>query len=81
MEDVNDNVPLTDKPVYYPKINEGSPPKTRVILLNATDDDMDASTVVTYKITSGNPEGFFEINKTTGMKFIKMLVKLTFQKS
>ncbi|KNC25725.1 putative Fat-like cadherin-related tumor suppressor [Lucilia cuprina] len=66
IENVNDNVPLTNKPVYYPIIKEGSPPKTRVILLNATDDDEDPDTLITYKIISGNPEGFFEINKTTG---------------
>ncbi|XP_037811069.1 fat-like cadherin-related tumor suppressor homolog, partial [Lucilia sericata] len=66
VENVNDNVPLTNKPVYYPIIKEGSPPKTRVILLNATDDDEDPATLITYKIISGNPEGFFEINKTTG---------------
>ncbi|XP_065362033.1 fat-like cadherin-related tumor suppressor homolog [Calliphora vicina] len=66
IEDVNDNVPITEKPVYCPSIKEGSPPKTRVILLNATDDDKDAANLITYKIISGNPEGFFELNKTTG---------------
>lgn len=60
-------MPITEKPVYYPSIKEGSPPKTRVILLNATDDDKDAANLITYKIISGNPEGFFELNKTTGM--------------
>ncbi|KAM7357712.1 FAT atypical cadherin kugelei isoform 3-T4 [Cochliomyia hominivorax] len=69
IEDVNDNVPITEKPVYYPSIKEGSPAKTPVILLNATDDDETSDTIITYKIISGNPEGFFEINKTTGEIF------------
>lgn len=67
IEDVNDNVPLTEMPVYYPSIKEGSPPKSLIIKLNATDDDIDDTLRITFKIISGNPEGFFEINKTTGM--------------
>lgn len=66
MDDVNDNVPMTPQPVYYPSIVEGSAFRTLIIKLNATDDDIDKSTKVTYKIISGNPEGFFEINKATG---------------
>lgn len=67
IENINDNVPLTDKPVYYPSVKEGSPPKSLIIKLDATDDDIDATSYITFKIISGNPEGFFEINKTTGM--------------
>lgn len=66
VENVNDNVPMTDQPVYYSSIMEGSRPKAQIIKLNATDDDIDPATIITYRIISGNPEGFFEINKTTG---------------
>lgn len=58
---VNDNVPMTAKPVYYPKIAEGSPAGTRIIKLDATDEDNDDDVLISFKITSGNPEGFFEI--------------------
>ncbi|XP_058985182.1 fat-like cadherin-related tumor suppressor homolog isoform X2 [Musca domestica] len=66
VEDVNDNVPLTSQPVYYPHIFEGSNAHTLIIRLNATDDDINKLTKISYKIVSGNPEGFFEINKETG---------------
>ncbi|XP_061389779.1 fat-like cadherin-related tumor suppressor homolog [Musca vetustissima] len=66
VEDVNDNVPITTQPVYYPYILEGSNAHSLIIKLNATDDDVDKTTKITYKIVSGNPEGFFEINKSTG---------------
>lgn len=68
VEDVNDNVPLTSQPVYYPHIFEGSNAHTLIIRLNATDDDINKLTKISYKIVSGNPEGFFEINKETGKK-------------
>lgn len=64
VENVNDNVPMTAKPVYYPKIPEGSPAGTRIIKLNATDEDNDDSVIINFKLISGNPEGFFEITST-----------------
>ncbi|XP_073842383.1 FAT atypical cadherin kugelei isoform X2 [Musca autumnalis] len=66
VEDVNDNVPITSQPVYYPFISEGSNAHTLIIKLNATDDDIDKTSKISYKIVSGNPEGFFEIDKVTG---------------
>ncbi len=66
IENENDNVPLTEQPVYYPSIPENSPPGTRIIKLEASDDDIDAEQKISYKLISGNPEGFFAINSTTG---------------
>uniref|UniRef100_A0A0A1WPP1 Fat-like cadherin-related tumor suppressor homolog n=1 Tax=Zeugodacus cucurbitae TaxID=28588 RepID=A0A0A1WPP1_ZEUCU len=66
VEDENDNVPLTDKPVYYVSVLEGSPENTPVIQLNAYDNDKNPAQFFTYRIISGNPEGFFELNSTTG---------------
>ncbi|KAL9905398.1 fat-like cadherin-related tumor suppressor homolog isoform X2 [Glossina fuscipes] len=66
VENVNDNVPMTLKPVYYPTIPEGSPARTRIMQLNATDEDNDPLQLLHFKIISGNPEGFFSINTTTG---------------
>lgn len=45
---------------------ENSPPGTRIIQLEATDDDVDGEQKISYKLISGNPEGFFAINTTTG---------------
>lgn len=62
----NDNVPLSEEAVYYPSIREESPAGTEVLRIIATDRDKDPNQEITYKINSGNPEGFFAINSTTG---------------
>lgn len=72
---VNDNVPLTQSAVYYPSVPEGSPPGVQVIQLVADDRDVDADQRLSYRIVSGNPEGFFAINGTSG-KCILFLVPL-----
>lgn len=59
-------MPLTEQPVYYPSCLENSPPGTKIIQLNATDDDKDPDQKISYRLISGNPEGFFSINTTTG---------------
>ena len=66
IENENDNVPLTEQPVYYPSVLENSPAGTKIIQLEATDDDVDVDQKISYKLISGNPEGFFAINTTTG---------------
>lgn len=65
----NDNVPLTENAVYYPTVPEGSPAGVKIIQLVAEDRDNDPLQRITYRITSGNPEGFFAINSTNG-KFV-----------
>ena len=37
--DVNDNVPMTTKPVYHPWISENSKPWTPILTLEASDND------------------------------------------
>ena len=66
VEDVNDNVPQTRQPVYYPAIQENSPPDTSVVKLTAYDLDDEVSQKLTYTITAGNPQGFFKIDQQTG---------------
>jgi protocadherin Fat 1/2/3 len=66
IENENDNVPLTTQPVYYPSVPENSPAGTKIIQLDATDDDQDPEQKISYRLISGNPEGFFSINTTTG---------------
>jgi len=45
---------------------EGSEEDTEVIRLEAFDHDI-VNGGLTYDITSGNPQGFFAINRLTGM--------------
>ena len=68
VQDVNDNVPQTVQPVYYPSVAENSPPGTTVLRLEAYDEDGPSAEgyQITYDITSGNPQGFFSIDRKTG---------------
>ncbi|XP_019772654.2 fat-like cadherin-related tumor suppressor homolog isoform X8 [Dendroctonus ponderosae] len=63
----NDNVPLSELPVYYPVIQEDSPAGKTVLQIKATDRDKDPNQKISYKIAAGNPEGFFTINSHTGV--------------
>nr|XP_040041664.1 protocadherin Fat 1a isoform X1 [Gasterosteus aculeatus aculeatus]XP_040041665.1 protocadherin Fat 1a isoform X1 [Gasterosteus aculeatus aculeatus] len=65
--DVNDNAPQTSEPVYYPSVMESSPKDVSIIQINAVDPDAKASDKLTYRITSGNPQGFFAVNAKTGL--------------
>ncbi|KAG7246514.1 hypothetical protein CRUP_015275, partial [Coryphaenoides rupestris] len=66
VQDVNDNAPQTSEPVYYPSVMENSPKDVSIIQIEAVDPDAKASDKLSYKITSGNPQGFFGINGRTG---------------
>lgn len=67
VEDVNDNAPQTSEPVYYPEIMENSPKDVSVVQIEAFDPDSSSNDKLMYKITSGNPQGFFSIHPKTGM--------------
>uniref|UniRef100_A0A3B5L9E8 Uncharacterized protein n=1 Tax=Xiphophorus couchianus TaxID=32473 RepID=A0A3B5L9E8_9TELE len=67
VQDVNDNAPQTSEPVYYPSVMENSPKDVSIIQINAADPDSKASDRLSYRITSGNPQGFFAINTKTGL--------------
>nr|XP_034959261.1 protocadherin gamma-C5-like isoform X7 [Zootoca vivipara] len=67
--DANDNHPVFDKPTYYTRLVENSPPGTLVIKLNATDLDEGPNGEVQYSLSSHNSEALrriFAINDTTG---------------
>ncbi|CAG9766743.1 unnamed protein product [Ceutorhynchus assimilis] len=64
----NDNVPLSELPVYYPVIQEDSPAGTVVLQIKATDRDKEPGQEISYKIAAGNQWGFFAINASTGKK-------------
>lgn len=66
VQDVNDNAPQTSEPVYYPSIMENTPKDVSIIQIEAVDPDAQASDKLTFRITSGNPQGFFAINSKTG---------------
>ena len=83
VQDVNDNAPQTSEPVYYPSVMENSPKDVSIIQLNAVDPDSKASDKLTYRITSGNPQGFFAINGRTGkiaLRLMEFMSHVQFQK-
>ncbi|KAM8841936.1 protocadherin Fat 1a isoform 9-T12 [Synchiropus picturatus] len=67
VQDVNDNAPQASEPVYYPSVMENSPKDVSIIQIEAVDPDARASDKLAYKISSGNPQGFFAINAKTGL--------------
>ncbi|XP_043545771.1 protocadherin Fat 1a isoform X3 [Chiloscyllium plagiosum] len=67
IEDVNDNAPQTSEPVYYPEVLENTPKDVSVVQIEASDPDSSSSDRLSYKITGGNPQGFFLINQKTGL--------------
>ncbi|XP_056266099.1 protocadherin Fat 1a isoform X2 [Pseudoliparis swirei] len=67
VQDVNDNAPQTSEPVYYPSVVENSPRDVSIIQINAVDPDAKASDKLSYRITSGNPQGFFAVTARTGL--------------
>ncbi|XP_069487651.1 protocadherin Fat 1 isoform X1 [Ambystoma mexicanum] len=66
VEDVNDNAPQTTQPVYFPEVMENTPKDASVVRIEAFDPDSSSSDKLSYKISSGNPQGFFSINPKTG---------------
>ena len=65
VEDVNDNLPQTEQPVYYPTVVENSTEGTSVVRVQGYDRDV-STTHLTYAITSGNPQNFFTIDADSG---------------
>ena len=66
---VNDNIPLTLFPVYFPAIMENSKPSTPIVTLEAFDGDLDMDQQIGFEIISGDPQSLFSINSTTGQIF------------
>ena len=66
---VNDNIPLTLFPVYFPAIMENSKPSTPIVTLEAFDGDLDPAQQIGFEIISGDPQSLFSINSTTGQIF------------
>ena len=63
---INDNIPLSLFPVYFPAIMENSKPSTPIVTLEAFDGDSDTHQQLVYEIISGDPQSLFSINPVTG---------------
>ena len=68
MEDENDNRPMPSAPEYRFHVTEGAPAQT--IIATVTGKDRDATgNQLHHAIVSGDPNGHFIINPTTGKYF------------
>ena len=69
--DVNDNVPMTLKPVYTPSIMENSKAWQPILQLEAYDADDSGNTQeevkITFDIVRGNPQSLFSIDRASGL--------------
>ena len=63
---VNDNIPLTKLPVYFPSVRENSKPSTPIVTLEAFDADADPDQKLVFEIISGDPQSLFSLNPLTG---------------
>lgn len=63
---MNDNVPMTLDPVYYAQIVENQSGILPIVQLAASDGDLDPDQRISYKISAGNPESYFNIDIGSG---------------
>ena len=66
VDDKNDNIPQPREPAYYSTVLEGAEEGTEVALIEAIDRDDPTTQSISYLITAGNPQGFFNIHPKTG---------------
>ncbi|XP_013785873.1 cadherin-related tumor suppressor-like, partial [Limulus polyphemus] len=64
--DVNDNSPQFQRIPYHTTISEGASLQTQIVRVSATDIDRGANGNVQYSILTGNDEGSFLINYSSG---------------
>ncbi|KAI5702448.1 hypothetical protein M8J75_000237 [Diaphorina citri] len=67
VQNVNDNVPMTLDPVYYAQIVENQSGILPIVQLAASDGDLDPDQRISYKISAGNPESYFNIDIGSGL--------------
>ncbi|KAL1459776.1 hypothetical protein WDU94_011730 [Cyamophila willieti] len=67
VQNVNDNVPMTLEPVYYAHVEENRAGILPVVQLASSDGDRDPNQRISYKISAGNPESYFNIDIGSGL--------------
>ncbi|XP_059918608.1 protocadherin alpha-8-like isoform X10 [Gadus macrocephalus] len=74
VEDVNDNVPLFDKPLYKAMVFENTPQGTRVLTVHANDLDEGLHSEIVYSFINHDNDNFvdvFAIDSATGVITVK----------
>ncbi|XP_015830849.3 protocadherin alpha-8 [Nothobranchius furzeri] len=72
--DVNDNVPIFDKPLYKTSLIENAPLGATVITVSATDNDQGPNAEISYSLSSKDQDevlDIFHIDQQTGLLTVK----------
>ncbi|KAM5172175.1 protocadherin Fat 2 [Mantella aurantiaca] len=78
IQDVNDHSPHFVHPVYEGSVSDSPSPGSEVLRVQATDKDQGLNAKIQYFIQSGNTEGYFNIDESSGLiTFAKTLEQLT----
>ena len=67
ISDINDNKPLFNKSPYLARVDEDAIIGTSVVTVFAKDDDIGLNKEITYGIKTGNEQGTFKLNITSGL--------------
>ena len=76
VRDVNDNAPEFYPIQYNASLDEASSVGQEVVAVHARDADSGVNGFVTYRITSGNTQGYFSINSDTGKRCFLAAIKV-----
>ena len=80
--DMNDNKPsFGDQGPFTVRVSESWPVRSALTVMNATDRDLDINAELMYSISSGNLEGVFTIDRSTGAIILAKTLDYEDQKS
>ncbi|WAR00850.1 DS-like protein [Mya arenaria] len=80
VQDVNDMVPYFEYSEYFVELNESFPSDTKFLSIKTFDDDEGDHAKVYYTITSGNEDGLFIFNPSTGDLYITPNLHLDYER-
>jgi len=69
--DINDNAPQFSENIYNTSLLENSIIGTLVVVVFATDRDIDANGAITYSLVQENPTSHFSVNTTSGEIYLQ----------
>lgn len=67
LDDANDNAPEFSQPRYETHVSEAAPAGRSLLRLSATDKDIGRNARLVFDITSGNEEGLFAMDPSSGV--------------
>uniref|UniRef100_A0A914PC54 Cadherin domain-containing protein n=1 Tax=Panagrolaimus davidi TaxID=227884 RepID=A0A914PC54_9BILA len=75
VEDINDNFPYFEQPIYHANIYNGDPAGTEILKISAKDEDEHDKHNLTYFLINA-PIGYIDVEKTTGKIFTLKIIDI-----